>query len=298
LRASPPECVPTRATASRGACEQGVLLLQRLAATFDSFAGLLQDLRQARDRLLPDTRPFVTLAYAQSIDGSIALARGQRYALSGPDSLRLTHMLRNAHDAILVGVGTVLADDPELTVRMVEGRDPQPVVVDSQLRTPPTARLLSRNGRRPWIGTTIATATAIGNAHGNGSGNTGGAGRRARMEATGCRLMDCPAEPNGWVDLTALLRSLRAAGIRHVMVEGGARIITSFLAARLVDYAVVTIAPRFLGGLSAVGPLPRGRTENGAAQGAVDGGPRLARWTSAQVGEDLVLSGEIVWPTA
>jgi len=193
-------------------------------------------------------------------------------------------MLRNAHDAILVGVGTVLADDPELTVRMVEGRDPQPVVVDSQLRTPPTAKLLSRNGRRPWIGTAIGAAAVAG----------AGADRRASMEASGCRLMDCPAQPNGWVDLHALLRSLRAAGIRHVMVEGGARIITSFLAARLVDYAVVTIAPRFLGGLSAVGPLPRAAP--GTASG--DGAPRLGRWTSVQLGEDLVLSGEMVWPEA
>src|SRR4051812_20679852 len=162
-------------------------------------------------------------------------------------------MLRNAHDAILVGVGTVLADDPELTVRMVEGRDPQPVVVDSQLRTPPTAKLLSRNGRRPWIGTAIGAPD--GDAAGEGARE--GAERRARMEASGCRLVDCPAQPNGWVDLTALLHGLHAAGIRHVMVEGGARIITSFLAARLIDYAVVTIAPRFLGGLSAVGALPR-----------------------------------------
>ena len=250
---------------------------------------LLQDLRRVRDRARPQGRPFVTLAYAQSVDGSIAIARGERCTLSGPDSLRFTHMLRNCHDAILVGVGTVLADDPELSVRMIEGRNPQPVVVDSQLRTPLTAKLLGRSGLRPWIGTTVAeTVDPTPLMAGDGRSE-----RRAHMEARGCLLMDCPAEPNGWVDLTALLRSLHAQGIAHVMVEGGARIITSLLGARLVDYAVVTIAPRFLGGLSAVGTLPRG---DGSSSDTV--GPRLGQWVSARLGEDLVLSGEVLWPKA
>ena len=104
-------------------------------------------------------------------------------------------MLRNAHDAILVGVGTVLADDPELTVRMVDGRDPQPIVVDSQLRTPPTAKLLSRRRDRPWIGTVIGAANDCARA---GAGDApasvqtdapasvhDGARRRAQMEASG-----------------------------------------------------------------------------------------------------------------
>ena len=135
--------------------------LERLASTFDALEYLLQDLQRVRDRARPDGRPFVTLAYAQSVDGSIARERGERYTLSGPDSLRLTHMLRSCHDAILVGVGTVLADDPELGVRMIEGRAPQPVVVDSQLRTPLSSRLLGRAGRRPWIATTGATAAPM-----------------------------------------------------------------------------------------------------------------------------------------
>ncbi len=77
---------------------------------------LLQDLAQARARKRLRGRPFVTLSYAQSVDGSIASARGLRSTLSGPESLRFTHALRAGHDGILVGVGTVLADDPELRV--------------------------------------------------------------------------------------------------------------------------------------------------------------------------------------
>src|SRR4051794_24685033 len=87
-------------------------------------------------------RPIVTLAYAQSLDGSIATAARRPLALSSQPALKLTHQLRAEHDAILVGIGTVLADDPLLTVRLVNGPNPVPVVLDSRLRLPSTARLL------------------------------------------------------------------------------------------------------------------------------------------------------------
>ena len=95
-------------------------------------------------------RPLVTLSYAQSLDGSIADRPGRPLALSGPQAMALTHGLRAAHEAILVGIGTVLADNPRLNVRLVTGPDPQPVVVDSRLRFPPYANLLS-NGRSPGL---------------------------------------------------------------------------------------------------------------------------------------------------
>jgi len=196
--------------------------------------------------------------------------------LSGPDALRFTHALRARHDAILVGVGTVLADDPELRVRLASGPSPQPIVVDSRVRTPIDAKLLGQPGRPVWIAATPVTE--------------GDDDRRARIEAQGCRIVDCPALPNGWVDLPALLRRLAREGVENVMVEGGARIITSFLEARLVDYALVTIAPQFLGGLSAVGPSVRSGIPAAVAN--------LTTWVSCRLGEDLVLAGEIAWPTA
>src|SRR5215831_2035198 len=98
-------------------------------------------------------RPFVTLTYAQSLDGCIAARRGQALHLSGRQSLTLTHRLRAAHDAILVGIGTVLADNPLLNVRLVEGKDPQPVIVDSQLRFPLEANLLRHHSLAPLIAT-------------------------------------------------------------------------------------------------------------------------------------------------
>ena len=95
-------------------------------------------------------RSWVTLSYAQSLDGSIAARRGSPLVLSGSATLEITHHLRSRHAAILVGIGTLLADDPQLTVRLVPGEDPQPVVLDSQLRFPLDARLLQTT-KSPWI---------------------------------------------------------------------------------------------------------------------------------------------------
>src|SRR4051794_36754849 len=252
-----------------------------MASTSDSIAELLESLTQARARGRRRDRPFVTLAYAQSLDGSITTARGERYGLSGPDALRFTHALRARHDAILIGVGTVLADDPELRVRLADGPSPLPVIVDSRVRTPSDARLLSLPGRPVWI----AAATPTGLASDEDSQQVA---RGARIQAAGRRIIDCPALPNGWVDLQALLRRLVSDGIQHVMVEGGARIISSFLAARLVDYAVVTIAPQFLGGLPAVDPSARAGLPAPLAS--------LTTWVSCRLGDDLVLGGEVAWP--
>jgi 3,4-dihydroxy 2-butanone 4-phosphate synthase/GTP cyclohydrolase II len=211
------------------------------------------------------------LAYAQSLDGSIALDPGRPFRLSGPEALRMTHALRASHDAILVGIGTVLADDPQLTVRLVDGRSPLPVVVDSHLRTPAEARLFGGNGGRPaWIATTSGTDQS-----------------RRVLEARGARVLRVAPWANGWVDLPLLMRQLAEHGVRRVMVEGGAKIITSFLRSRLVDYAVVSVSPRLLGGL----PVTTGARDGGAL-------PRLDAWASHRLGEDLVLSGELRWAVA
>ncbi len=213
-------------------------------------------------------RPLVTLSYAQSLDGSIADRPGRPLALSGSQSLTLTHGLRSSHDAILVGIGTVLADDPRLSVRLVAGPSPQPVIVDSRLRFPLYANLL-RNGRSPWIAANEGADPA----------------RRQALEATGARVFCLPAS-NGWVDLKALLKRLAELEINSLMVEGGAQIITSFLAARLVDRVVLTIAPLLVGGL---------RVTDRLRQGNLRGFPRLRNLIYQRLGEDLVLMGEPEW---
>ena len=210
-------------------------------------------------------RPLVTLSYAQSLDGSIADRPGRPLALSGSQAMAMTHRLRSSHEAILVGIGTVLADNPRLNVRLVSGSSPQPVIVDSRLRFPPYANLL-RNGRSPWIVTNEGADRE----------------RQEALEATGARVIRLPAS-NGLVDLTALLERLAAMGLNSLMVEGGAQIITSFLAYRLVDQVILTIAPLLVGGLRVVDSLGRGRF------------PRLGNLTYQRLGEDLVLMGEPEW---
>lgn len=198
-------------------------------------------LAQAGQHRQETGRPLVSLCFAQSLDGCLTVARGRPTALSGPQSSRQTHRLRAAHDAILVGVGTVIADDPQLSVRHVQGRSPQPVVLDSRLRMPLESRLLQRADLPVWIATTPAADPE----------------KRIALEGAGARLLVLPADDQGRVSLTALLDVLAENGVNSLMVEGGAQVITNFLAQRLADWVAVTIAPVFLGGLPAIeGSLP------------------------------------------
>ena len=211
-------------------------------------------------------RPFVTLTFAQSLDGSIAIERGQKTPISGSESMKMTHQLRAAHQAILIGIETALADDPRLTVRLVNGPQPQPVIVDSHLRLPLVGKIFE-HPRRPWLLTTPQA----------------GEEKQRALEAQGARVVRLPATPTGRVSLPALLAYLDQQGIRTVLVEGGARIISSFLSAQLVDHLVVTIAPQILGGLKAIEYL------NGS------GLPQLKNARYHVLGSDIVLSGEIAW---
>lgn len=213
-----------------------------------------------------EDRPFVTLAYAQSLDGSLAARPGARLQLSGPESTALTHRLRAAHDAVLVGIGTVLADDPQLTVRLAAGPSPRPVVLDSRLRTPNAARLL-HHPQPPWIAGLAAS---------NGD-------RAAVLRQAGAEILELPADPQGMVSLTALLQEARRRGILRLMVEGGARVIRSFLTARLVDWTLITIAPRFVGGLPAL-QLDPAEAERGLRL-------HTPRWQT--LGEDLIVWGSL-----
>lgn len=228
---------------------------------------------RAADHRRRHGRPFVTLSYAQSLDGCIAACLGQPLSLSGPQSLKLTHHLRAAHDAILVGIGTILADNPLLNVRLVEGKNPQPVVVDSQLRFPLEANLLQHHPLSPWIATSEQADV----------------GRQRQLEAAGARIVRLPRTANGDINLQALLAQLGTWGVNSLMVEGGARIITSFLSHQLVDHLVLTIVPRLVGGVHAVGNL---------GQLASPPFPGLSQPQYQQLGEDLVLWGDVTWGKA
>lgn len=189
----------------------------------------------------PSSRPVVTLSYAQTLDGRLATSTGSSQWISAQESLRFSHELRAEHDAIMVGVGTVCKDDPRLTVRLVAGRNPLRVIVDSTLRTPLTAAVLAE-GAAP--GTVIAVT------------DRAPAARRDKIRALGATVLCLPADAGGRVDLVALLAALYRRGIGSLLVEGGAQMITALLRARLADRLAVCIAPKIVGtGIEAVGDL-------------------------------------------
>lgn len=196
----------------------------------------------------PADRPYVVLKYAQTLDGRIATANGDSKWISGEEERAVSHALRAACDAVMVGVGTVLSDDPRLTVRLVPGASPLRVVLDSTLRTPSNALLLDGDPVTMVLTTDRASE-----------------GDRRRVRETGAGVRVLPPGPGG-VDLAAGLRLLRECGVRSLLVEGGARVITSLLGAGLVDRIVVGTASKIIGsGREAVGDLGIARVADGIA---------------------------------
>jgi GTP cyclohydrolase II len=213
-------------------------------------------------------RPFVTLSYAQSLDGCISARAGEPLALSGSESLVLTHELRAHHDAILVGIGTVLSDDPRLDVRLTRGKNPQPVVLDSRLRLPLDVNLLKQNSRSPWIATREPPDL----------------GRVMALTEAGARILALPANVRGQVSLNSLVEKLGTLGIESIMVEGGSRIITSFLRRRLADFIVLTLAPVLVGGMHAVSDLGESDPEHLL---------HIRNPRHSMFGDDLILWGDL-----
>lgn len=186
--------------------------------------------------------PFITVKFAQSLDGRIATATGDSKWITGEQARRFAHRLRSEHDAILVGIGTVIADDPQLTVRLIEGRDPLRVVVDTNLRTPLTARVLA-NGAA--AGTLIVCNESADRA------------RVEAIEALGGEVLRLGSRyDQQGIDVETLLEALGRRGIKSLLVEGGQRIITSILAARAADRMIAIVAPKIIGkGIESIGDL-------------------------------------------
>jgi GTP cyclohydrolase II len=214
----------------------------------------------------PD-RPHVVLKYAQTIDGRIATRTGDARWISGEPERRVSHALRAGCDAVLVGARTLLQDDPQLTVRMVPGASPLRVVLDSALRTPLTAKVLSDDAATIILCRPDADAA-----------------RREALASTGVTVRDVPAGPDG-LRVDAVLRLLRSFGVASLLVEGGGRVITSMLRAAAVDRVVVSLAPTILGsGVEAVGPLGVDRVAEGI---------RLVNRSVHLAGDDVLLGFDV-----
>jgi 2,5-diamino-6-(ribosylamino)-4(3H)-pyrimidinone 5'-phosphate reductase len=175
----------------------------------------------------------VTINAAMTLDGKIATARGDS-AISSKQDLVRVHRLRAGSDAVVVGVATVLADDPQLTVRHVKGKSPARVIVDSRGRTPEDSRLLKTAGK---VRTIIAVTEQA------------PAGNIDMMENAGAEVIVAGKEQ---VDLKSLFASLAKMGFRRLLVEGGGELNWSVLSLGLADELIVTVAPRIAGGRLAI----------------------------------------------
>lgn len=208
---------------------------------------------------------------AQSLDGKIALS-GCRTDLSSEEGWCAAHRARAEHDAVLVGSTTVRLDDPRLTVRKCEGRDPRRIVLASSLEIPSSARLFSSS---------TAPVLVIGVAGRASERNV------ARLRETGAEVRLVNAGPDGLVSLASALQTIREWGVQRLLIEGGARVLTSFLRERLLDRASIEIVPRMFGaeGVSLVGDL-------GSGGDAVV--PRLADIQFDRAGSSVILRGRFV----
>jgi riboflavin-specific deaminase-like protein len=222
-------------------------------------------------------RPLVTLHFAQSLDGKIGLGpRSERAVLSSEEGVVCAHHARSVHDAVLVGIETALHDDPQLTARGVEQAQPLRVVLDSELRLPLGSRLL-------------VPAEGAGKVLVFGCAERASPGRRRELEAAGAEVLLTSAERNGRVALLEALDALLARGVQRLLVEGGAKVLTSFLEARLAERAELEIAPLWLGA-----PATPGLGELGV--GHLGQALRLERLEVSRLGQSVFLCGDIVYP--
>lgn len=219
-------------------------------------------------------RPHVILKTAATLDGRTATRSGDARWVTGPAARQEVHRWRNWCDAICVGSGTALADDPQLTCRVKGGRDPLRVIVDTRLKLPPTARVINPASN---AGCLIAC------------GPNAPARRRARLEKEGAEVLALPAGPGG-VDLPALMAELHRRGVTSILLEGGAGLAWGFVAAGLVDEVMYFLAPKLIGGAKAPGMIG-GAGFDKMAQ-ALDLGPVSVK----KFGEDFCLSAMVRRP--
>lgn len=236
-------------------------------------------LRDACDRLnapffhyIRHKTPFVIFKYAMTLDGKIATRTGASQWITGEKAREQVHRDRNRYTAILVGAGTVLADDPMLTCRIPGGRDPIRIVCDSRLSTPLSARLVQTAGSPATILATCCTDPA----------------RHAPYLDAGCEIVTVPQNPDGQVDLAALMQALGARGIDSIVLEGGGTLAWSALRAGIVHRVQAYLAPKLFGGAQAKTPV------QGLGVAHPDDAVRLSAPRITQLGDDLLLESEVI----
>jgi diaminohydroxyphosphoribosylaminopyrimidine deaminase/5-amino-6-(5-phosphoribosylamino)uracil reductase len=243
------------------------------AMGIDVTAGVLEGearkLNEAYIKHVTTGMPFVTLKIAQTLDGKIATARGESQWITGEKAREETHRLRDSNDAILVGINTVLKDNPSLTTRMPVGRDPLRVIVDSTLRIPLNAKVLTQKSSAKTI-----VATAAGAAK----------NKINKLQKAGVEVLSVKSV-RGRVDLRDLMMKLGKRDIMSVLIEGGAEINFSALKSGIVDKAVLFVAPVLMTGRDALCSI------GGISPIKLSQALRLHDVTTHFVGQDLMIEG-------
>ena len=258
---------------------KGIAALRKagLSVTVDVARSEAEKLNKAYGHWMKTGRPYVTLKAGMTLDGQLATASGDSRWITGELSRKEVHQLRSTVDAVLVGVGTVVIDDPSLTARTGSGlkklasRQPLRLVVDSRLRIPLKALVLTQQDRAKTI---VATTDAAPSA------------QRSALQKKGIEVLIVPVI-HGHVSLSALLKELGRRGITSLLVEGGGEVNAAMLKAKLVDHVRLYMAPLLLGGQNARGVI------GGESPARLTGAMKLQHVTTRFVGNDLVVEGDL-----
>lgn len=214
--------------------------------------------------------PWVTLKWAMTLDGKIATSTGDSRWISGEKARQFAHRLRAAHAAVLIGVGTALRDDPELTLRHAQGRQPLRVVLDGHGRLPHDARLLQTLDKAPLLMVTSVAAPAQ---------------WRWRLEGLGVEVAVVDTAADGHISIHELLKELGRREVMSVLVEGGAATLGSFYRSEMWNRLCAIIAPKLIGGSDGLSPLGGAGTEH------ISDALVLDRATILRLGDDLLMEG-------
>lgn len=213
-------------------------------------------------------RPFITLKYAMTLDGKIATFTGDSKWITGEEARRFAHGLRRQHDAVLVGIGTVLADDPELTTRMVSGKNPVRVVLDSSLKIPLQAKVLNEEAR-----TIIFTGAEADKQKQNYLE------LKKNVEVIRLPLKD------GSLSIEQVVQKLSKLNITSLLVEGGSAVHGAFYDSGLADRVYAFIAPKLIGGKESLSPI------GGTGSKLVAAGWQLDDVEQQLLGKDIMITG-------
>ncbi|MBI4842869.1 MAG: bifunctional diaminohydroxyphosphoribosylaminopyrimidine deaminase/5-amino-6-(5-phosphoribosylamino)uracil reductase RibD [Nitrospirae bacterium] len=230
-------------------------------------------LNEAFVKFITKKRPFVILKIAQSLDGKIATAKGESKWITGEKARRYVHSLRNRVDAVMVGIGTVLKDDPSLDCRLRSGRNPFRIIVDSSLRIPLEAKVLKHGD---WK--TIIAATEDADAE-----------KATLLNKSGHNVIFTKKRA-GRVDLGELMLKLGGMGITSIMIEGGSSLAAAALSDMIVDKVFFFTAPKIIGGSDSITSV------GGASPSSLSSSIIISGLKTRRLGDDLLIEGYIKNP--